>query len=432
MKYTKFITILLGFFLFFELEVLCTNPPDSIFLTRSLFRSRLDSLTANKLYWNFISRDSTTQRSSNIQAGWFGKELVDSLLERQVNALPSVLKISYDWRIRYYIDLLIREKPDASRLLLGLSENYQSSINPVFKNHGIPDELAYLPSVGSGFDLYSSAANGNSGIWRISFLNGKLWGLEINSYIDERKDLMKSTDRAASYLQELYNLYHDWTLAVVAFNSGPFNVNKAIRRANGKSDFWSIYPFLPIDTRDDVPAFIAFLYLKSHHGSFGIMPVKMNLSIPADTFYLSRPLKLDQVSKVIGVPMDQLLVLNPRYTKSMVPVDKICSPFFLPANYSEQFRCKMDSIFLCSESISEYNNKYRQSISTIQNTRVKQSNHAADNTKSKVSYTVKSGDNLGSVAAKYHVTVSNLKIWNNLKSNQIKVSQKLLIYLPVR
>ena len=404
------------------------NHTDSLLFGFSHFRSKLDLLTSNRIIRERIKSSDAGFNDTRAQRKNSGYQLKDSLLVNQLGTLTSVIKIPYDPKISYYINMLVNENPDASSILLGLADHYIPLISPLLKSYDLPEELDFMPAAISCFNLYSNSINGNSGLWRLSFLNGRIGGLQINSYIDERKDITKSTQVAARFLQEYYSIYKDWTLALVAFNCGPANLNKAIRRAQGKNDFWSIYPFLPDDSRDNIPVYVAMNYLRHFHRNFEIMPKPIDLAIRVDTFFLTRPLYMQQVCRQLNISSNQLAFLNPRYKQDIIPKDINPSPLYLPLNCSAGFKTKMDSIFTYCDSVFKANSSWDVSLNT------KPDNHQKNNkTKSSKStpanfYIVKPGDTLERIAGRYHVSVTDLKSWNSLRSDNLKVNQKIALH----
>ena len=359
-----------------------------------------------------------------------GYSLNDSLIARQIREMQPI-QINYQPKIREYIEVLLFKKTEAACLLLTLAGYYVPVFQEVFKKYNIPQELAYLPSVISMFNPGFVSAHGSSGIWSIMYLSGKLYNLEINSMVDERKNVRKSTEAAALKLKDMFAIYKDWTLALVAYIADPANVNKAIRRANGKKDFWSIYPFLSVETRDYIPAFVAMCYFVHHHNEYKLKPLVMDFSANTDTVHVGYELHLQQVSKVLDIPMTSLRELNPQFKRDILPAQSRICVLCLPPGYAGKYHLKKDSIFNYVDSVvlasrqSSYMPAMRSKSIPV--------NDPSTKGKSSFLYTVKPGESLGSIAIKFHTTVQNLKSWNDLKSSTIRSGQKLTIYtIPVR
>lgn len=398
---------------------------DSVYFNPVTFENRLDSLFLNQFRFALSGHDQeNTQMISSAKSSIY--PLNDSLIAKQIREMHAAVRISYQSKIREYLEVLLVKKTEAACLLLTLAGYYVPAFEDVFKKYNIPRELTYLPSVISMFNPGSISAHGSTGIWSIMYLYGKLYNLEINSMVDERKNVEKSTEAAALQLKDMYGIYKDWTLALAAYITDPAIVNKAIRRANGKKDFWSLYPFLPMETRDYIPAFIAMCYFVDHHDDYNLKPLAIDFGINNDTIHVCRELHMQQVSKVLNIPMTSLRELNPQFKRDILPAQSKVCILCLPPGYAEKYHLMKDSIFHYIDSVVLAS---RQS-SYMPGTRSKSfpSNDASTNGKSSFFYTVKPGESLGSIAGKYHTTVQNLKSWNDLKSTIIKPGQKLLIY----
>ena len=259
---------------------------------------------------------------------------------------------------------------------------------------------------------------GAAGLWQFIFSTGKVYGLQINSLTDERRDPVKSTRAAMLYLKALYDMFGDWNLAIAAYNCGPGNVRKAIARSGGSRDFWKIYYHLPRETRSYVPLFIAANYAMYYHEAHGICPAQLNYRLVADTFMIHQNMHFQQISDVCHVPIESLKQLNPHFRNNIAhgTPDKP-GILYLPAEDTPTFITYQDSIA----------NYKRQELLTanLSKAPAKVGNRAEGEA---IVYRVRSGDNLYNIARKYHVTVKQLKTWNNLKSDMLRVGQRLIIY----
>jgi membrane-bound lytic murein transglycosylase D len=402
---------------------------DSICFKVPTFQCELDSMVnGNPFLSSFQKYESENKKIlASLKSGM--KLLDDSIIRNQICEMNSVVHVGYNDTVRQYIDLLIRKRPEAACALLGLSDHYVPMFKQIFAKYQLPLELAYLPSFASIYNPNSTSGNGATGYWKMTYLTGKLFNLEINSMVDERKDLLCSTDAAARYMKELYSLYNDWTLALTAFVSGPVNVNKAIRRANGKKDFWSLYPFLPLADRDYLPAFIAITYVAEYHGDYGLRPFILDLSMDLDTIHISRRLHFQQISNATGIPVQEIRNMNPQYKRDILPSQRKAYVLRLPANSALRFRQMSDSIFrynVTEEAIIAKQNDLLFHATGPASSSLRSTQH----NKPATYYTVRNGDNLGTISDKYHVTVNDVKAWNHLRSNTIVVGQKLLIHAP--
>jgi membrane-bound lytic murein transglycosylase D len=243
--------------------------------------------------------------------------------------------------------------------------------------------------------------------------------------VDERRNYEKSTDAAARQFKDFFAIYQDWTLALTAYIVGSAVVNKAIRRANGKKDFWSLYPFLPPETRDYMPAYAAMTYFVSYHNQLNLKPLQADLPFSTDTVCIRKELHLRQVSKILNIPITILRELNPQYKHDILPAGpKICI-LKLPVSYGDKFRLYKDSIFLYKDSVIIAS---RQSTITFPMATYIQNEPRKVSGRNQVYHSVRSGETLGAIAAKYHVTVADIKLWNHMKSNSLKVGQQLLLF----
>jgi membrane-bound lytic murein transglycosylase D len=281
--------------------------------------------------------------------------------------------------------------------------------------YDLPLELRYLPVVESALNPKALSRRRASGLWQFILSTGKLYGLENNSLVDERRDPIKSTWAAARYLKDLYTIYKDWNLALAAYNCGPGNVNKAIRRAGGATDYWEIYHFLPRETRGYVPAFIAANYIMTYYCEHGICPMKSELLLATDTIQINKDLHLQQVAEVCGMDIEQLRSLNPQFKKDIVPGNSKIYALRLPNNQISQFIDKQDSIFV--HKTDKYLNK-RKTVA------IKDS---SSNSKGATYHRIRQGDTLGGIALKYGVSVNQLRRLNGIKGNNIRAGKTLRV-----
>ena len=398
---------------------------DSIFFNPSYFQLRLDSLYLGQFRQALKGHEQeNNQMLATAMQGL--RSLKESDITQQVSEMNSVIHVGYNPKVKAFIDVLLFKRPEASCLLLTLANHYVPLFQSVFDKYDVPHELAYLPSVISAFNPGASSMFGSAGIWNIMYISGKLYKLEINSMVDERKNYEKSTDAAARQFRDFYAIYQDWTLALTAYIVGPAVVNKAIRRANGKKDFWSLYPFLPAETRDYLPAYAAMTYFVNYHDKLQMRPLLADLPFATDTVWVNKELHLRQVSKVLDIPIAILRDLNPQYKHDILPAGPNICILKLPVSYGDKFRLHKDSIFHYKDSVVMAT---RQSTITFPNAyyypRNEQTSSAGRNP---VYHTVRQGETLGSIAAKYHVTVIDLRSLNHLKSNLLRVGQQLVVF----
>ena len=357
--------------------------------------------------------------------------LPDSVYIDKLDKLVSVFDLTYNEKVKAFINLYANKRRQQVGNMLGLAEYYF----PMFEEHldraDIPLELKYLPVIESALNTRARSRVGATGLWQFMYSTGKMYGLEINSYVDERRDPVKATIAAAKFMNDLYKRYGDWTLVIAAYNCGPGNVNKAIRRSGGKRDFWEIYYRLPRETRGYVPAFIAANYIMAYYKDYGITPVKVDRPAVTDTIIINEFLHLQQVSDVLQIPMETLRDLNPQYKIDIIPAKVRTYPLRLPIEYTEKFIELQDSIFAYKDSV--FFNPEKKVIAPPKHQKGGSRNnvtYAPPPTKDmvKVMYTIKSGDNVSYIASWYSVKLSDLRYWNNIYRDRIKAGQKLVIY----
>lgn len=361
------------------------------------------------------------------------KNIPDSVLAQRLQKIPSLIALPYNKIIRKYIEIYTKRK--SAPILIGLTDYYFPMFEEILDKYGLPLELEYLPIIESALNPRAVSRAGATGMWQFMFGTGRMFHLEINSFVDERRDPYESSVAAAQFLSHLYDMYKDWTLVIAAYNCGPGNVNKAIRRAKGKRNYWDIYPYLPRETRGYVPAFIGAAYMMNYYDKHNIKPVDIKMPVMTDTIMITKKLHLEQVSKVLNIPIEQVRDLNPQYKKDIIPAMTTSYPLRLPFEYSMAFIDLEDSIYSYKDSIY-----FNQKVVITPKKYTRSSYYSASNysykppstkNKTKLYYTVKTGDNVGFIATWYNVKVRDLKYWNKIgRRNMIRVGQKLTVYVP--
>lgn len=346
--------------------------------------------------------------------------LPDSVYKARLQALPCVIELPYNERVRAFILRYVKRSPKQVARMMRMSEYYFPMFEEALCRYNLPYELKYLPIIESALNPIARSPVGAAGLWQFMPGTAKLFGLEVNSLVDERMDPVRSTEAACQFLSSMYNVFHDWNLVIAAYNCGSGNVNKAIRRANGKRDFWSIYPYLPRETRNYVPIFIAANYAMNYGEDHGICKAPVEKIMVTDTIRTTQRLHLQQVSENLDITMEELRRLNPQYSRDILPGG---TPYALclPSDKVGLFIDQQDSI-LAYKADSLINNR-RAEIDMAKVTSISGGYRVNGVTY----YTIKNGDTLGGIAKKFHCTVKQLKQWNGLKSDNIRAGHKLKI-----
>ena len=298
---------------------------------------------------------------------------------------------------------------------MGLSHFYFPMFEQEFDNYDIPLEMKYLAIVESALKPRARSRVGATGIWQFMYGTGKEYDLDVSSYVDDRSDPIKSTKAAAEYLGRMYRIFGDWDLALAAYNSGPGNVNKAIRRSGGYKNYWNIRQNLPRETAGYVPAFLATMYIFEYAKEHGFKPERPAFQhVETDTVHVKQMISLDQVSEATGVKIEELQFLNPSYKLDIIPkVEGKTYALRLPREAVGSFVTNEDKIYAFANA--EFNQKEKPLPQVF-------------SSDTKIRYSVRNGDYLGKIARKYGVRVSQLKQWNGLRSNNLKIGQRLTIY----
>lgn len=375
--------------------------------------SETDSLYLDWISKNYINLgDNCTATSTNPQVS-------DSVYIDRLKRIPAIIEMPYNEVVREFIDMYATRLRQKVAFMLSANNFYMPIIEEALDLYNLPLELKYLPVIESAMNPMATSSQGAVGLWQFMLPTGKIYGLKTTTLIDERRDPLKSTRAAARYLKDLYDIYHDWNLVLAAYNCGPGTINKAIRRAGGEKDFWKLYNYLPKQTRGYVPAFIAANYIMTYYCEHNISPLDMKLPEGTDTIHISRPLNLQQVADVCEINLDQLRALNPIYRKDIIPGNEEPYPLRLPSNYISTFIDKEDSIY-----------NYKPEVYQTRRTTVAVGNTGKSGSKSSGKaqyYKIKNGDTLGGIAARYGVSVSQLRRLNGIKGSNIRAGKTIRI-----
>lgn len=390
--------------------------------------------------------------------------------QERLRRLPVVMEMPYNSVVQKFIDQYSGRLRRTVSYALGAGNFYIPIFEEALDYYGLPLELKYLPVIESALEPKAKSPAGAVGLWQFMLATGKRYDLKVNSLIDERQDPYKSSWAAARYLRDLYKIYRDWNLVIAAYNCGPTNVNKAIHRANGVRDYWTIYPYLPSETRGYVPAFIAANYIMNYYCEHNICPMKTKLPITTDTVTIMRDLHMQQVAELCNINVEAIQALNPQYRTQLIPGSSGPMTLRLPTETLNTFIDLKDSVYnyrvdelltrrssvevddrLDNRSVASKRRAARQqsasesssssrssasksssrkssrSSSSKSSSRSSRSSRKSKKVKSSASTTVRKGDTLIEIAHRNGTTVEKLKKKNKIKGNMIKPGQKLKV-----
>ncbi|HAN18400.1 MAG: hypothetical protein A2X13_06715 [Bacteroidetes bacterium GWC2_33_15] len=396
---------------------------DSLKLGVEYFSNFEDNLDSLLNLWYVKNSVKTNYNTSNDNIYSDIPEFPDSVYIERLKNIPSIINLPYNSIVRNYIHVYTKKRRENVQAMIGLSDYYFPIIEEIFEGYGIPTELKYMAIIESALNPNAVSRVGATGMWQFMYGTARMYNLTINSYVDERRDPVKSAHAAAKFMQDLYSIFNDWTLVIAAYNCGPGNVNKAIRRTGGKRDFWELYYYLPRETRGYVPAYIAAAYTMNYYQEHYISPVIPEISMATDTIIIYDNLHLKQVSEVLGIPYQLIRDLNPQYKIDIIPAKGTKYPITIPMDYTGKFISNQDSIFRYKDSL------FFTADNTIKSPQKSYYIPQAPTGREKLVYTVKSGDNLGFIAEWYNVGLSDLRYWNNIRGNTIRVGQNIAVYV---
>ncbi|WP_462281327.1 lytic transglycosylase domain-containing protein [Salinivirga cyanobacteriivorans] len=348
----------------------------------------------------------------------------DSVIRKNMTEMPVFFDMTYNRIVKSYFKVYLKDKRELTETVLGLSEYYFPYFESILDAHNLPLELKYLPVIESALNPRAVSRVGATGLWQFMYATGRFLDMEITSFVDERRDPVASTYAAADYLNSLHEIFGDWTLALAAYNCGPGNVNKAIRRSGGKTNFWDLYYYLPRETRGYVPGFIAVLYIFHHQEDLNLNAKDIEMPLLTDTVKLTQKLHLKQVAEVMQLPLGQLQDLNPQYRRNIIPGGKEYA-LRLPYKRATDFIALQDSILNYKDSVY-FNTKALASKPSKQ----RYYGEAPSGNYTRLYYRVKPGDNLGFIADWYDVRIRDLRYWNGIRGSMIRTGQRLNVYIP--
>ena len=349
----------------------------------------------------------------------------DSVYIDRLSRIPAIMEMPYNEIVRKFIDLYAGRLRNQVAFMLSACNFYMPIFEEALDAYGLTLELKYLPIIESALNPSAVSRAGASGLWQFMIGTGKIYGLESNSLVDERRDPIKATWAAARYLKEMHAIYGDWNLVIAAYNCGPGTINKAIRRAGGETDYWKIYNLLPRETRGYVPAFIAANYVMTYYCDHNICPMETNIPTNTDTVQINKSLHFMQIAELCNVPLDEIKSLNPQYKKQIIPGDH--KPYTLrhPIHAISSFIDRQDTIYAHRSEELFHNRKVIEIKDDTPSARRTGKSRGSGNV---TYYKIRKGDTLSSIASKYNVRVKDLQRWNGLSKTQISAGKQLKIY----
>lgn len=337
-----------------------------------------------------------------------------ALVADRLKCLEKSMPLEYNDKIHAFINYFTVRDREYTKMVVRRKNLYFPLFEKYLAKYGMPDELKYLSIIESGLNPRAISRARAVGLWQFMSATGRYYGLANNRYIDERMDPEKATDAACRYLKDLHNMFHDWELALAAYNTGPGNVKKAIRRSGYKNSFWEIYPQLPRETRAYVPQFVAMIYTMNYLDEHNFQNEGEEMPVVADTIMVNKHLHFETFAALTGTCVEDLQKLNPSILHSAIPESGKSFALRIPATAKEKLMENRLAILDSSATVG------KKQIELIAKTMPEE--------QERIVYKVKRGDVLGSIALRHRVTVAQLKKWNNLRGTNINVGQRLNIY----
>ncbi|WP_192500820.1 LysM peptidoglycan-binding domain-containing protein [Flavobacterium sp. PL002] len=390
----------------------------------------VDSLWMNELTNLDLYNEITTDIENVDLDKKVDYDLPTSLLKSRLKAMnaKSPFRIEYNESLENVIKSYLKYRKKSFGRLMGLSQYYFPIFEEAFAKENVPLEIKYLAIVESALNPKAVSRMGATGLWQFMYQTGKQYDLNIDSYVDERSDPLKATAAAAQYMSRMYKIFGDWELVLASYNSGPGNVSKAIRRSGGKQNYWNIRKKLPKETQGYVPAFLATMYLYEYHKEHGIVPDEAVMQhFATDTVMVRKQLSFKQISDLLDVPVSQLQVLNPSYKLNVIPHYNDKNHYLrLPNAKIAVFVSNEEKIYAYADYLHDLK-EHPYKRSRLSSSKSSNSDGFRVVAKNTTYYKIRRGDNLGAIANKYRVSVSNLKKWNNLRGNNITSGKSLKI-----
>ncbi len=371
---------------------------------------------ANKLIDN---NDSDTLFSASINYEYI-PDVTYNQIQRRLEKIDTEIPLNFNTRVKSFIDYFTVRDREYTKMVLRRSTYFFPIIEDILSKYNLPDELKYLAIVESGLKPTARSRAAAVGLWQFVYYTGRTYGLHSDWYVDERMDPVKSTEAAAKYLKSLHKMFGDWELALAAYNCGPGNVRKAIRRSGYKRKFWDIYRYLPRETRGYLPQFVAITYAFNYKEEHNFILDDSEFIRPflTDTIMVKEYLNLKTLGAMLDICDEDMIYLNPSIKRNAIPQSSKHFSVRIPSDKMVILNEKRKYIL---DSASKIGRKELESLA--------KNSVGSTYGRDKVIHKVRSGDVLGKIAQRYHVRVSDIKKWNKLHSNTIRVGQRLNIWL---
>lgn len=398
-------------------RVYYNTKKDSLVFQDHSFANEIDKKWMRELYssglFDTINSTITDLEYDEVIYEELSTDTLKARLARLNQKTP--FNIEYNPSLESVIKMFLKNRRKHMARLMAMSEFYFPMFEQSLDNHDIPLEIKYLAIVESALNPRAKSRVGATGLWQFMFATGKMYGLDVSSYVDERSDPVKSTEAACKYLSKLYEIFGDWDLALAAYNSGPGNVSKAIRRSGGYKNYWNLRPFLPRETAGYVPSFLATMYIFEYGKEHGFTPNKPEkVYFETDTVHVKKMISFDQISELVDVDVEEIQFFNPSYKLDIIPyIDNENYFLRLPKDAIGRFVSNEDTIYAHVEAELAKGEKPLPELVEMD---------------SQIRYRVKSGDYLGKIANQFGVRVSDIKRWNGLRNNNISIGQRLTIH----
>ena len=403
---------LVGIFLSGFLNLGAQTQPTVI--TDDPIAALLDSLASQKMFELAFSKPVIPKTNKFHYSADSVPRFDDYTLQTRIAKLDvnSPFDLVYNEHVKGFINLYTVRKRESVSRMMGISQLYYPMFEEVFDRYNIPLELKHLAVIESALIPYAKSRAGAMGLWQFMYPTGKMYNLNVSSYIDDRCDPYKATVAAAEYLKSLYGIFHDWQMVLAAYNAGPGTISKAIRRSGGKKTYWEIRPFLPTETQGYVPAFIAANYVMNHsaeHNIYAAVPRKTYFEV--DTVIVKEQMSFEQIGQALDISAEEIQYFNPQYRKNVIPSggNSMCLP-----------KAKIGT-FLTNE---------KDIYAAIQAQQTMQGMAPVTYKEVKKTHTVKGGEKLSAIARKYGVSVADIKSWNYIGKKGVRAGKKLTIYVP--